>query len=67
LVSTLRTTNFFPNHLYATKIAAAVVQLYASRGSGKIEFILDDKDMMRKDLPPFTDPLNGLAFSVDHD
>jgi hypothetical protein len=46
LVTTLRTTNFFPNHLYATKIAEAVVKLFASPGNGKIELFFDDYDMM---------------------
>ena len=48
LVSTLRTINFFPNHRYATKIAEAVVKLYASPTDGKIELIFDDKDTMKK-------------------
>jgi hypothetical protein len=47
LVSTLRTTSFFPNHRYATKIAEAVVELYASPGNGKIELTFDDKDLMK--------------------
>jgi len=46
LVTTLRTINFFPNHRYATMIAEAVVKLFASRSNGKIEMILDDKDMI---------------------
>jgi hypothetical protein len=55
LVTTLRTTNFFPNHQYATKIAEAVVKLYASPGDGKIELIFDDKDMMEKSSTLFTE------------
>lgn len=55
LVTTLRTTNFFPNHQYATKIAEAVVKLFASPGNGKIELFFDDNDMMGK----------GFAVSVD--
>ena len=55
LVSTLRTANFFPNHRYATKIAEAVVQLYASPGNGKIELIFDDKDMMKNCLTTVTE------------
>ena len=55
LVTTLRTTNFFPNHLYATKIAEAVVKLFSSPGNGKIELFFDDNDMMGK----------GFAISID--
>jgi hypothetical protein len=62
LVTTLRTFNFFPNHLYATKIAEAVVQLYASRGNGKIELIFDDKDMIKNDLTPFREASNSSSF-----
>jgi hypothetical protein len=50
LVTTLRTLSFFPNHQYATKIAEAVVKLFASPGDGKIELFFDDKDMMEKGL-----------------
>jgi hypothetical protein len=46
LVTTLRTNNFFPNHRYATKIAEAVVDLYASGENAKIELIFDDKDSL---------------------
>jgi len=55
LVSTLRTINFFPNHQYATKIAEAVVKLYASPGDGQIELFFDDKDMMNKNLAVFAE------------
>jgi len=55
LVTTLRTTNFFPNQLYATKIAEAVVRLFASPGNGRIELFFDDNEMMGK----------GFADSVD--
>jgi hypothetical protein len=55
LVTTLRTNNFFPNHQYATKIAEAVVKLYASPGDGKIELFFDDKDMMKKSLAVFAE------------
>jgi hypothetical protein len=48
LVTTLRTVSFFPNHRYATKIAEAVVALYASPGHGKIELVFDDKDSIKK-------------------
>jgi hypothetical protein len=48
LVTTLRTINFFPNHRYATKIAEAVVKLYASPGDGKVELFFDDQDMVGK-------------------
>jgi hypothetical protein len=65
LVTTLRTDNFFPNHRYATKIAQAVVHLYASRDNGKIELIFDDKDMMKKNRPSFTEPTNSLPFAAE--
>jgi hypothetical protein len=52
LVTALRTINFFPIHRYATKIAEAVVGLYASPGNGKIELVFDDKDMMRNGITP---------------
>jgi len=55
LVTTLRTVNFFPNHQYATKIAEAVVKLYASPDDGKIELFFDDKDMMKKGLAAFAE------------
>jgi hypothetical protein len=67
LVTHLRTINFFPNHRYATKIAEAVVQLYASSGNGKIEFILDDKEMMRNDLASYKDPLNDIPLALEDD
>jgi len=53
LVTTLRTINFFPNHQYATKIAEAVVKLYASPGDGKIELFFDDKDMIKNNFTVF--------------
>ena len=46
LVNTLRTINFFPTHHYATKIAEAVIDLYASPEDGKVELYFDDKDMI---------------------
>ena len=46
LVNTLRTINFFPNQQYATQIAEAVIDLYASSGHDKIELFFDDKDMI---------------------
>jgi len=55
LVTTLRNINFFPNHQYATKIAEAVVKLYASPGDGKVELFFDDKDMMKKSRAVFTE------------
>jgi hypothetical protein len=65
LVTTLRTNNFFPNHRYATKIAQAVVHLYASRDNGKIELIFDDKDMMKKNRASFTESTNSLPFAAE--
>jgi len=65
LVTTLRTANFFPNHQYATKIAEAVVKLYASHGNGKIELIFDDKDMMKKEFTPFTGASSSLPFAIE--
>jgi hypothetical protein len=55
LVTTLRTINFFPNHQYATKIAEAVVALYASPGNGGIELIFDDRDLMKIGASLFPD------------
>ena len=55
LVTTLRTVNFFPNHQYASKIAEAVVKLYASPKDDKIELFFDDKDMMKKDFAVFAE------------
>lgn len=55
LVTTLRTINFFPNHQYATKIAEAVVKLYASPDDRKIELFFDDKDMMNKNFAVFAE------------
>jgi hypothetical protein len=55
LVATLRTASFFPNHQYATKIAEAVVKLYASPGDGEIELFFDDKDMMTKSFAVFAE------------
>ncbi len=55
LVTTLRTINFFPNHQYATKIAEAVVKLYASPDDRKIELFFDDKDMMKKGFAVFAE------------
>ena len=55
LVNTLRTINFFPNYQYATKIAEAVVKLYASTGDGKIELFFDDKDMMKNSFSVFSE------------
>ena len=49
LVNTLRTINFFPNQQYVTKIAEAVIDLYASSGHDKIELFFDDKDMFFDD------------------
>lgn len=54
LVTTLRTINFFPNHLYAIKIAEAVLQLYASPSNGGIELVFDDKDMIKNGASLFT-------------
>jgi len=56
LVTTLRTTSFFPNHQYATKIAEAVVKLYASPGDGRIELFFDDNDMMGKGFAVLAHP-----------
>ena len=67
LVTTLRTANFFPNHRYATKIAEAVVHLYASRDNGKIELIFDDKDMMKNSLYSFMESTNSLPFTTKYD
>jgi hypothetical protein len=53
LVTTLRSNNFFPNREYATKIAEAIVKLYASPGADKIELFFDDKDMMKNSLAVF--------------
>lgn len=55
LVTTLRTINFFPNHQYATKIAEAVVKLYASPNDDKIELFFDDKDMMNNSFAAFAE------------
>jgi len=55
LVATLRTVSFFPNHQYATKIAEAVLELYASPGDGEVELFFDDKDMMTKSFAAFAE------------
>jgi hypothetical protein len=55
LVTTLRTINFFPNHQYATKIAEAIMRLYASPGDGQVELFFDDKDMMKKGVAVFAE------------
>lgn len=67
LVTTLRTVNFFPNHLYATRIAEAVLQLYASRGKGEIELVFDDRDMMKSTFTPFAEASSSLPFSAESD
>lgn len=54
LVATLRTINFFPNQLYATKIAEAVVELFASPGHAEIELVFDDNDLIKNGVYAFS-------------
>ena len=46
LIATLRTPNFFPIGLYATKIAESVTALYNSPKDDLMEILLDDKDLV---------------------
>ena len=50
LISTLRTTNFYPPTLYAEKIAEAVMSLFSSESDQSIELFFDDKDFLSKDF-----------------
>ena len=44
LISTLRTTNLFPQGSYAEKIAESVINLYNSENDQPQELFFDDKD-----------------------
>ena len=55
LITTLRTRNFFPNRQLATKIAEAVVEVFASPSDDRIDLYFDDKDMMKKGLAVFAE------------
>jgi hypothetical protein len=58
LISTLRTTSFYPPGVYAEKIAAAVMNLYGSKKDTRIELFFDDKESIKKDWKKPADEKN---------
>ncbi len=50
LILTLKTSNLYPQALYAKKIAEAVISLYSSENDQSVELFFDDKDFISKKL-----------------
>lgn len=48
LVNEIRTTNFFPCGLFASKIAESVLKLFGPQGDSSIEVHCDDSDYLSK-------------------
>ena len=49
LISELRTNNMYPPSVYAEKIAQAVIDIFASKGSQSVEIAFNDVELLIKE------------------
>jgi len=67
LISALRTKNLYPPGIYAEKIAAAVRELYATRGKESEELFFDDLELLARANEPETRSAEKPAEKQDED
>jgi hypothetical protein len=67
LISALRTKNLYPPGIYAEKIAAAVRELYATKGKESEELFFDDLELLARANEPETRSAEKPAEKQDGD
>ena len=67
LISALRTKNLYPPGIYAEKIAAAVKEVFATRGKESEELFFDDLELLARANEPETRSAEKPAEKQDED
>ena len=67
LITALRTKNLYPPGIYAEKIAAAVRELYATKGKESEELFFDDLELLARANEPETRSAEKPAEKQDED